>query len=278
MGKVAVVTGAASGIGLALAHRAASYGMKVVLADVEERALQAATTSVTDAGAEAVGVRTDVAELASVEDLARRAEETFGPTWLLVNNAGVAFSGRTWELRHADWEWSLKVNLWGVIHGVETFLPKMVESDEGYVLNTASMAGLVVGPGNAHYSAGKHAVVGLTEALHRELAEAGSSVGVSLLCPGLVRTNIASAHRNAPEWVGVAPQASASGRIPADSAARLAPDVVAAQTMQAIEKRQFWILTHADVYADSLRHRATQAAEGRNPDRYSADPVLAQVT
>lgn len=273
-GRTAVITGAASGIGFALAREAAREGMQVVLADVEQQALDRATDALAAEGAKVLGVRTDVGDLAEVRSLARRAREAFGPPWLVVNNAGVAFSGCSWELRHGDWEWSLRVNLWGVIHGIEAFLPDLVAADDGHLVNTASMAGLITGPGSAHYSAGKHAVVGLTEALYRELRATGSRVGVSLVCPGLVRTNISTARRNAPAALGDAPTPSASGRIADDDPARLAPDVVARQVLEAVRQDRFWVLSDPARYAGALHARTEQILAGDNPDENSVDPVL----
>lgn len=279
-GRTAIITGAASGIGLALAHRAVSAGMNVVLSDIEGGELRKAADEVRAGGSctsEVHAVTTDVGQLDDVRALAAQARNRFGPPWLVINNAGIAFSGSSWKLRHGDWEWSLRVNLWGVIHGIETFLPDMVADDYGYLVNTASMAGLVTGPGNAHYSASKHAVIGVTESLYRELEAAGSQVGVSVLCPGLVNTNISTAHRNAPDSLGGAPAAAAGGRIPDDFPGRLSPASVASLTFDAIIARRFWILTHPNDYAAAIQARAHEMGTGTNPSHSSVDPVLGAV-
>ncbi len=174
------------------------------------------------------------------------------------------------EMTHEQWEFVIGVNLWGVVHGLQAFLPGMVERDEGHVVNTASVAGLVVAPGAANYSATKHAVVGLSEALFRELAAAGSNVGISVLCLAAVDTDILRAERNWPAHLGPAPEARqvADGEIQGLKQA----DEVAAEVFQAIADRQFWILTHAEQFADALRGRAEGMIAGRNPDDSSVDP------
>ncbi|HSM76404.1 MAG TPA: SDR family NAD(P)-dependent oxidoreductase, partial [Bryobacteraceae bacterium] len=190
--RVAVVTGAASGIGRALAVRFAAEGMKVVLADVEEPALQAAAQELRDAGAAVLALRTDVSQEADVEALAVRTYEAFGGAHIVCNNAGVA--SRTvpsWEQTSADWQWVLSVNLWGVIHGIRAFVPRMLSSGgEGHIVNTASLAGLTSSPGLAPYNASKHAVATISESLYFELLAVPSSIRVSVLCPGWVNARI----------------------------------------------------------------------------------------
>src|SRR5579871_852581 len=202
--RVAVVTGAASGIGRALAERFAAAGMKVVLADVERQALAAAERALASGGARVLAVPTDVSKASDVEALAQRTLEAFGAVHVVCNNAGVSVGGLAWEVTLADWEWILGVNLWGVIHGIRTFVPILLrQGEEGHVVNTASMAGLVSGPGIAPYNATKHTVVTLSEALHHELGMAsGGKVKVSVLCPGWVNTRILDADRNRPATLG----------------------------------------------------------------------------
>src|SRR5215213_2544837 len=198
-GKVAVITGAASGIGRGLAEACAREGMKVVLADVDEAALAQAERELKDAGAEVLAVRTDVSKADDVEALARRALDAFGAVHLLFNNAGVGAGTTVWESTLADWEWVLGVNLWGVIHGVRTFVPLMLEqADECHIVNTASMAGLVSGPALGVYKVTKHGVVALSETLCCELAIMRSKIGVSVLCPGGVNTRIMDSERVRP--------------------------------------------------------------------------------
>ena len=201
-GKVAVITGAASGIGRSLAERCVQEGMKVVLADVEEQALWQTSRDLAALGAETLAVQTDVSQAAAVEQLAQKAFETYSAVHLLFNNAGVGAGKTAWESTLADWEWVLGVNLYGVIHGIRSFVPRMLESGaEGYIINTASMAGLTSSPGLSVYMASKHAVVSLTETLYHELTLRGASIGVSVLCPGFVKTRIQDAERNRPAYL-----------------------------------------------------------------------------
>jgi NAD(P)-dependent dehydrogenase (short-subunit alcohol dehydrogenase family) len=197
--RTAVITGGASGIGRAMAGRFAAEGMKIVLADVEAEALDRAVEELRGRGAAAVGVRADVSRAGDVEAIAAEAERAFGPVHVLCNNAGVAAGGPLWKLSEADWAWVLGVNLWGVVHGIRAFVPRMIEhGGEGHVVNTASVAGLAAGPWFGPYCASKHAVVAISETLHHELALTGSAIKVSVLCPGFVKTRIAESHRNRP--------------------------------------------------------------------------------
>jgi NAD(P)-dependent dehydrogenase (short-subunit alcohol dehydrogenase family) len=205
-GQVAVVTGSASGLGLALAQECATRRMRLVLADVEADALAAAVATIEATGAEAIGVRTDVRFSAEVDALAAATLDRFGRVDLVVNNAGVSqMPGRMWEFEENDWEWAIAVNLWGVIHGIRAFVPRLVAQGTGHLVNTASMAGVSVGPGLGPYVASKHAVVALTEALAAELALAAPGVGVTVVCPGQVTTNIFNAERNRPAELSVTP-------------------------------------------------------------------------
>src|SRR6478609_4697509 len=201
-GKVAVVTGGASGIGKGLAARFAAEGMNVVIADVEEPALEA-----TAAELGVVGVRTDVSDEASVQALAAAAVERFGTVHVVCNNAGVMSSADPWFGPLSAWTWLLGVNLWGVIHGVRAFLPVLAAQAEGHIVNTASIAGLYPGFGAA-YDATKHAVVAITDDLYTGMQQVGLPIGVSVLCPGWVRTNILDADRNWPAGLGDEPPAA----------------------------------------------------------------------
>src|SRR5512134_171510 len=197
--KTAVVTGAASGIGLAIAKRLGAEGMRVVLADVEADALARAARELDGAGVETLAVPTDVASAQQVEALAQRATDAFGAPHLVCNNAGVFAGGHCWEVSLADWKWTLDVNLWGVIHGVRSFVPRLLaHGDEAHVVNTASMAGLMSNPFSGPYTVSKHAVVALSEVLHHELTLTGTKVGVSVLCPEAVATRIGESERNRP--------------------------------------------------------------------------------
>lgn len=208
-GKVAVVTGAASGIGLAMAERFARDGMRLALADVDETGLEAAAKSIADRDVETLAVPTDVASSDAVEELARQTFDRFGNAHVICNNAGVVGHGNTnWEGTLSDWEWVLGVNLMGVVHGIRAFVPRLVEQNEGHVVNTASLAGLGAIPFMAPYSATKHAVVAISEALFHELQLSGSAVRVTVLCPGFLNTRIAEFGRNWPERLGPRPELS----------------------------------------------------------------------
>ncbi len=198
-GKVAVVTGGASGIGHALATRFAAEGMKLVLVDVEAEPLDEAASAFAADGVEVLARRLDVSDAAAMDALAESALERFGAVHVVCNNAGVGSGGATWELTTEDWEFAMRPNLWGAIHGVRVFTKHLIAQDEGHIVNTASMAGLVSVPGIAPYNVTKHGVVTLSETLYHELAAAGSKVGVSVLCPGHVNTRIWESDRNRPE-------------------------------------------------------------------------------
>jgi NAD(P)-dependent dehydrogenase (short-subunit alcohol dehydrogenase family) len=274
-GKVAVVTGGASGIGLAMATRFAQEGMKIVLGDIEKPALEAAVASLRQQEFEVHGIVTDVTQAASVENLARETIEKYGKVHVVCNNAGVGGSRalRIWDATLDDWNWALNVNLWGVIYGVHTFVPLMLEQgEEGHIVNTASMAGLV--QGNRVYSVTKHAVVALSEALYDGLLLEGGKVGASVLCPGLYFTNLSAAERNRPESLRETPdQAKTTAADPAiaERAAMLRdtigrePDDLAERVLQAIKDNQFYILTH-DEYDDVIRERFENVLARRNPD------------
>jgi NAD(P)-dependent dehydrogenase (short-subunit alcohol dehydrogenase family) len=252
-GKVAVVTGAASGIGRALAERCAREGMRVALADVEPTALDRAAAELRASGAEVLAVTTDVAKAGDVEALAQQTLEAFGGVHILCNNAGVGAGTTVWESTLADWEWVLGVNLWGVIHGVRTFVPIMLaQDDECHVVNTASIAGLIAGPGLGVYKVTKHAVVTLSETLHYDLALRGAKVGVSVLCPEWVNTRIMESARNRPDALQndpiaeqVTPEMLAAWQyMTAAVQSGMSPAEVADQVFTAMRERQLYILTH----------------------------------
>ncbi len=257
-GRVAVVTGAASGIGRALAARFAAEGMAVVLADIEEEPLRAAADELADGGASVLAHRLDVRHADEVEALAGAAVDRFGAVHVLCNNAGVVAQGSpAWETDLDTWRWVIDVDLWSVIHGVRSFVPRMLAGGEpGHVVNTASVAGLVAFEGIASYDVAKVGVVALSEALHHELGTAGAPIGVSVLCPGVVRTRIGEAERNRPGGAAPAPPPLASQSLPT----ALDPDDVAAMVVDAIGSDRFWILTHPQ-YHDLVRRRAEGIVE-----------------
>jgi len=264
-GKVAVVTGGASGIGRGLAARFAADGMHVVIADVENAALEQ-----TAAELGVVGVQTDVADAASVQALADQVLDRFGTVHVLCNNAGVGGGGQIADLTLADWKWVLDVNLWGVIHGIHSFLPRLLANpDGGHVVNTASMAGLFASAGMGPYNATKFAVVAISETLSKELQAAGSSVGVSVLCPGFVRTNIFDSQRNRPDALRNATNAVGDARARNDILKRfletaMDPAEVAVHVRDAIVEDRFWITTHPEFF-NAVTQRADDIVTGRNP-------------
>jgi NAD(P)-dependent dehydrogenase (short-subunit alcohol dehydrogenase family) len=251
-GKVAVVTGGASGIGKAMAAKFRDEGMTVVIADVEQGALDATAAEL---GVD--GVLTDVSDLASVEALGATVIERHGAVHLLCNNAGVGGGGRLDGQTMRDWEWVVGVNLWGVVHGLQVFLPHLeANADGGHIVNTASMAGLAPFPGIGVYNATKYAVVGISETLAIELA--GSAVGVSVLCPGVVNTNIFRSQRNRPEHLRN-PSRNVAARVANDSLVQegIDPSVVAEKVAHAVRDGEFWIITHPDLLTHvDARHRA----------------------
>jgi NAD(P)-dependent dehydrogenase (short-subunit alcohol dehydrogenase family) len=252
-GKTAVVTGAASGIGRGLAERFAEEGMRVVLADIEEAPLFEFEERLLERGVETIAVRTDVRALESIDELRARAVEAFGKVHVLCNNAGVGGGGLTWETRNEDWEWVLGVNLWGVIHGVRAFLPGMIaHGEDGHVVNTASMAGMIAGPFMGPYNVSKFGVVALSETLFHDLRIAGSKIGVSVLCPGWVNTRIGESSRNRPAELGPAPMMAdpnspLAARMREMLSSGMAPAELAGIVAEAIREQRFYILTHPEM-------------------------------
>lgn len=250
--KIAVVTGAASGIGRAMALRFAAEGMKIVLADIEVAALRQVQRELVSNGAQALAIVTDVASAESVEALANRTLEAFGAVHILCNNAGVGSpTGPVWERTLADWKWIFGVNVWGVVHGVRTFVPLMLkQGGEGHILNTASINGLLPSPLLAAYCASKHAVFSISESLFAELAICGSQLKVSVLCPGAVGTRIADAERNRPsdlinpDGLGIGDKDTLPGR--RRRTGHLSPSVVADLAFEAIKDERFVVFTDSE--------------------------------
>jgi NAD(P)-dependent dehydrogenase (short-subunit alcohol dehydrogenase family) len=268
-GKVAVVTGAASGIGLALATRFAGDGLNVVLADVEEGALASAADMTRALGVETLAVATDVSDHEAVEALADAAVGRFGAVHVVCNNAGVSSGADPWFGPLSAWDWVLGVNLWGVIHGIRAFLPILIDQGEGHIVNTASIAGLNPGSGPI-YAASKHAVVALSEELFKTTKLVGLPVGVSVLCPGWVRTAIMDAERNWPAHLGETPAPAVAAdvlRPHYDQAIGRGTDPagVADCVAEAIVSDRFWILPHPE-WVERAARRWHRIAEGVDPD------------
>lgn len=269
--KVAVITGAASGIGRAIAERCVGAGVKVVLADVHEADLTKAATELKAAGGTVLAVKTDVSKRNDVELLARQTIDTFGQVHLLFNNAGITADGAPWEASWNDWEWAIGVNLWSVIHGIKVFTPLMLaQNTECHIVNTSSTAGLIVGSMAAPYSVTKHAVVALSENLYLTLQQRNSLIKVSVLCPGFVRTNIASAERNRPaelrnEPAEKTPQMQAGlNAFKAAIDAGVSPLQVADVIFEAIRKEQFYVLPDPE-WTELIKMRTDNLVRLENP-------------
>jgi NAD(P)-dependent dehydrogenase (short-subunit alcohol dehydrogenase family) len=268
-GKVAVVTGGASGIGFGLAKAFAAEGMKVVLADIEADALRVAADELRDGGADVLDVVTDVSVEDEVIDLATNAYTHFGTAHIVCNNAGVGGGGGLlWEIPQSAWDWTFGVNLWGVLNGIRAFTPRLIEQGEGHIINTASVAGLKALPFMSPYTATKHAVVGISEALAMELVMTGSPVKVSVLCPGFIKTRLMESERNWPTALGEPPGLRDSdvgetvfglvdgGADPAELGTRV---------VAAVRADQFFILSD-DAHSWVAVARAEEARTGAQPD------------
>jgi NAD(P)-dependent dehydrogenase (short-subunit alcohol dehydrogenase family) len=272
-GKVAVITGAASGIGRGLAERCIQEGMKVVLADIDETALAQTERELKDVSADVVAVRTDVSKSGDVDALGQRTLDAFGAVHMLFNNAGVGAGTTVWESTLADWQWVMGVNLWGVIHGVRTFVPLMLrQADECHIVNTASIVGLISGPALGIYKVTKHGVVSLSETLYCELAAMGSKVKVSVLCPAGVKTRIMDSERNRPVDQQNASSNESANPVVAQAEEMLRqavetgmpPSQVADAVFDAIRDERFYILTHAD-WKGVVQKRTDDILQERNP-------------
>jgi len=263
--RVAVITGGGGGIGAALADAFAARGARIVLADLDEAALARVAERLTRSGATVLAVPTDVTHLASVRALADATERRFGAVHIVCNNAGVGTFGQLATATHADWEYTMRFNFWGVVHGLEVFVPRLIaQGAGGHVVNTASMAGLAGMQWLGVYCASKFAVVGLTESLHRELADRG--IGVSVLCPMIVQTNInQNSVLNRPPTLRnpgpepVAPDASLmSGSV-------IAPEEVARRVVRGIERKDLYVFTHPE-QRGILKRRAARQDRMFEPD------------
>ena len=263
-GKVAFVTGGASGIGLAMVRSFCAAGMKVAIADIEKRALDAAVASFAHSNAHVIGLRVDVTDRDAMAHAADETERAFGKVHVVCNNAGVGLAGPIEEMSYDDWDWVVGVNLQGVINGIQTFLPHMVAHGEGgHIVNTASLAGHVPVPGLSVYNTTKFAVVGLSETMRAELAS--RSIGVSVLCPGFVDTNIFTSERNRPDALraqpGSDPQPMNLEAYAKFLDGMLDPSIVGDMTLHAIQQDEAYIFTHPDIAAGaSGRMESIQAS------------------
>jgi NAD(P)-dependent dehydrogenase (short-subunit alcohol dehydrogenase family) len=267
-GRVAVVTGAASGIGLAMAERFGAEGMRLVLADVEAGPLEAVASRLRATGLDVEALRVDVSDPDQVQALADAAMARFGAVHVVCNNAGVVTMGPVWEQPLDDWRWVLGVNLWGVVHGVRAFLPILLEQGEpAHIVNTASIAGLVPSPGIGPYNVSKSGVVALSESLRLDLEARDAPIGVSVVCPGAVPTRIAESGRNRPGGAG-APLDIPTQADPPPSALR--PEQIADRVVEAITSDRFWVVTH-ERSMGLVRDRTDRIARGEAP---AAPPVF----
>jgi NAD(P)-dependent dehydrogenase (short-subunit alcohol dehydrogenase family) len=281
-GKVAVITGAASGIGYGLAERCAKEGMKVVLAGINENTLKKAEKDIKKTGATTLVVKTDVSKEDDVKALAQKTVDAFGAVHLLFNNAGVGISSTVWESTLADWEWILGVNLWGVIYGIHFFVPIMLKQDtESYIVNTASIGGLVTSAPSANYCVSKHGVVALSETLYREFEQRGCNIGVSVLCPGTIRSNILESERNRPIKLRNKPGEGVDMTDPNNQASirflkqlnenGMPPQQVADIVFNAIKEKKFYILPNAEIFKPMIQTRMEDILQERNPTNVPID-------
>jgi NAD(P)-dependent dehydrogenase (short-subunit alcohol dehydrogenase family) len=266
-GKVAVVTGAASGLGRAMALAFADEGMHVALGDVAD--VSDTFAQVEAKGVSALALKVDVSKQEDVERFAQLVDRDLGGADVVCNNAGVSPLGAAWEGSLGDWQWIVGVNLWGVIHGVRSFVPRLIARNAGHVVNTASVAGIITPPGSAAYNVTKHAVVAFSETLHHDLRERGCAVGVSVLCPAYVPTGIADSERNRP--AGVEPSAKSAAMLAREqmlkkavASGRLSADDVARAVVQAVKEERFYILTHSRIKG-AIRARMEDILDERAP-------------
>lgn len=262
-----MITGGASGIGLSVAEQLIERGMRVVLADIDEPKLRDVEARLTESGAEVSGVVCDTASAESVTGLAEATLERFGAAHLLFNNAGIAGIGDAWNGPIDLWDRVIGINLYGVVHGIRAFLPVMTEQGVGHIVNTASMAGLMALPGAAPYNATKHGVVAISESLFLELGSTESPVGVSVLCPGFVKTDLM---QHEPDEVS-SPIGTLIGQVLTSGVETGIPaSDVADAVVSAVDDGQFWILTHEEMRAVPVE-RMERAANQTNPPLLGAE-------
>lgn len=286
--KVAVITGGAGGFGREFAIIGARLGMKLVLADVEQGALDKTAQELREAGAQVLAVRTDVAKAESVDALAKATVEAFGVPSLVFNNAGVGAGGLVWEHTLADWEWVIGVNLWGVVHGVRAFTPMMLEAAkrdaayEGHVVNTASMAGLLTAPNMGIYNVSKHAVVALTETMYQDLRLVTDQVSCSVLCPYFVPTGIHRSERNRPADLAHEGRPTASQIIAqamsdkAVTSGKVTAGEVAQKVFDAIAGDRFYIYSHPHALGNVTSRLEAIVQQQNPPDPFAARPDVGE--
>lgn len=273
-GKVAVITGAASGIGLAIAKRCASEGMKVVLADIEEASLLKAEGELKVFKTDLLLVVCNVSKEKDIQLLSKKTTETFGKIDLLFNNAGVSTGGLLWENSEADWKWVLGVNLFGVINSIKTFVPVMMkQNNECHIINTASIAGLTSAPGNSIYGVSKHGIINISETLYYELKLARAKIDVSVVCPGFVKTRLVDAERNRPEELKPlervqSPQKKMINEMLNKGVLNgMSPEKVAEKIFEGIKTKKFYIFTDDDCKA-MIKQRMEDIINEKNPTIY----------
>jgi NAD(P)-dependent dehydrogenase (short-subunit alcohol dehydrogenase family) len=264
-GKVAVVTGGAGGLGRAMAESFGAQGMKIVLADIEQEALDVTAGQLKADGVEVTAVVTDVSDHGQIERLADSAWQAYGGAHVLCNNAGVVKGARTWALTRDDWTWVLGVDLWSVIYATEAFVPRMLEQNQGgHIVNTASMAGLLPVANLGPYNVAKAGVIALSEGLHMDLSAEHSDIGVSVLCPGFIKTGITESGRNRPASLAETAAPRTSARTTAGVQSTMSAAQVAQLVVDAVRTKRFWIVTH-DRYHPIIRERAEGICTGDAP-------------
>ena len=286
-GKTAVLTGAGSGFGLACAHRAATLGMNLVLIDVQADALSAAAAALSPTGVAVMTAVTDVADAAAMDRLADDVMARFGAPHLVFNNAGVGTSGLLWEATTAEWDWVMGVNVWGVIHGVRVFTPRMLEAAkgdptyQGHIVNTASMAGLLTPPNMGVYNVSKHAVVALTESLYQDLCLVTDQVSASVLCPYFVPTGISQSGRNQPQAVADT-ELTASKKIgqamlnKAVQSGKVSAQTVAELVFDAVRDNQFYIYSHPQALSAVETRLKAIVNQKQPPDPFAERPQIGE--
>ncbi len=282
-GKTAVVTGAASGIGLGLAEEFAAEGMKVVLSDIEEKGINEAADKIAETGAETLAVVADVSKKEDVENLAKKTIDKFGAVHIVCNNAGVIRGDVSWQMPVEDYAWHIDVNLWGVIHGIRTFVPILIEQDEeAHIVNTGSMSSLTATPYTAAYTLSKHAVISFSECLYHELIMSGTKIGVSVVCPAAVKTKIYEAEKHRQDCYEPALRGDTSfsdmfkALLEDSFKGGITPNEMARQTISAIKRNQFYVIPEggdAFRWVKVVHGRLDDIRECRNPVFLNPDEI-----